>query len=111
MKRDILICILLTLITCGLYSIYWFIVITDETNSLAGEPDTSGIMALILTIITCGLYGIFWAYKRGEKIDIAKQKRNIPAGNSGILYLILYLISRIVTLALLQHEVNTLVKV
>jgi hypothetical protein len=107
-KRDIIIYIILSIITCGIFSIYWFVCLTDDVNTVAGEADTSGGMALVLTIITCGIYGLYWAYRQGEKIDKAKQLRNLPAGNSGILYLILYLFGALIAFALIQNELNNL---
>ena len=108
-QRNLVVCILLSIITCGLYSLYWFVCLTDDTNALSNEADTSGGTALLLTIITCGIYGFIWAYRMGEKIDKAKQMRNIPAGNGGLLYLLLYLFGGLIAYALIQHEVNTLV--
>lgn len=109
-KRDIVVSIILSIITCGIYSLYWFVCLTDDTNALAGEAgDTSGLVALLLTIITCGIYGWYWAYKRGEKIDRIKQMRNIPSSNGGILYLILYMFGGgIIAYALIQNEINNL---
>ena len=67
-------------------------------------------MVVVLTIVTCGIYAIYWAYKMGEKLDAAKQSRGIPASNSGILYVILYLFTGgIVSYALMQNEINKLV--
>lgn len=107
-KRDIVVCILLSIVTCGIYSLYWFVCLTDDTNALAGEADTSGGVALLLTLITCGIYGFYWAYRRGEKIDKVKQMHNIPAGNGGVLYLILYLFGGLIAYALIQNELNNL---
>lgn len=105
-QKNIVVCILLSLITCGLYSLYWFVCLTNDSNAIADDYDTTGGMALLYTIITCGIYGLYWAYKRGEKIDIAKQKRNIPAGNGGVLYLLLYIFGGVIAYALIQAEIN-----
>ena len=107
-RRNIALCIIFSIITCGIYSIYWFICLTNETNEAADQPDTSGIAAFLLVIITCGIYGLYWAYRRGEKLDLAKQKRGLISSNSGILYLLLYLFGGIITYALIQHELNQL---
>ncbi len=75
-NRNIALCIIFAIISCGIYTLYWIVALTDETNQIAGEPDdTSGVTTLILTIVTCGIYGLYWAYKRGEKIDKAHQRR------------------------------------
>lgn len=72
-QRNIGICILLSIVTCGIYGLYWFVVLTDDINQESGETDaTSGGMSLLLTIVTCNIYGWFWAYKMGEKVDIIK---------------------------------------
>ena len=106
-NRNIALCILFSIITCGIYELYWIVVLTDDTNQIAGEPeDTSGIVSLILSIVTCGIYGLYWAYKRGEKIDKAHQNRGEAASNGGVLYLILYIFGGIIALALIQNEVN-----
>ena len=67
-KRNIALSIIFTLITCGIYGLYWFVCLTDETNQAAGEQKTTGVMALIFTLITCGIYGLYWAYCCGEKM-------------------------------------------
>lgn len=106
--RSIAVAIILTIITCGIYGIYWFIVLTDEVNDVSGETQgTTGGMAFLLTLVTCGIYGLYWAYKQGEKLDRAKYMRGVPSSNSGVLYLILELIGfGIVGNALMQNELN-----
>ncbi|MFI3236994.1 MAG: DUF4234 domain-containing protein [Lachnospiraceae bacterium] len=107
-QRNIALCIILHLVTCGLYGLYWFVCLTDETNAAAEDNGTSGILSLVLTIVTCGIYGLFWAYRCGDKLDQAKIKRGIPASNGGILYLIVFIFGGIITYALIQHELNKL---
>ncbi len=107
-NRSIAVCIILSIVTCGIYGLYWFVCLTDDANTVSGDVNgTSGIMALVLTIITCGIYGWYWAYKLGEKLDTAKQQRGIPASNSSILYLILCIFGLgIITYAIAQDELN-----
>lgn len=107
-ERNIGLAIVFSLITCGIYAIYWFVCITEDLNTLSDEQGTSGILALIFTIVTCGIYGLYWAYKCGEKIDNIKQSKGIPASNGGILYLILYIFGGIIAYALIQNEINKL---
>ena len=110
-KRSIGLSIVLSIITCGIYGIYWFIVLTNETNAATGEQQsTSGGVAFLLTRVTCGIYGIYWAYKMGEKVQKAKTNRNLPAdSNLPILYLVLCIIGlEIIVCALIQNELNQL---
>ncbi len=106
-ERNIALCIILSIVTCGIYMLYWLVCLTDDTNEISGETgDTSGVMALVFTIITCNIYALYWAYKRGEKIDKAHQNRGEAASNGGVLYLILYIFGGVISLALIQNEVN-----
>lgn len=109
-RRNIAVCIVLTLVTCGIYGIYWIVCLTNDVNTVSGDVNgTSGGMVVLLTIVTCGIYGIYWAYKQGEKLDFTKNNRGIPSSNSGVLYLILQIFGfRIIAYALMQNELNKL---
>lgn len=109
-QRNIALSIVLTVVTCGIYGIYWFITLTNDANNASGhaQDGTSGGVAFLLSLVTCGIYGYYWAYKMGEKINEAKAMRNMPAdSNAGILYLILNIFGLgIITYALAQNELN-----
>lgn len=109
-RRNIAVCIVLTLVTCGIYGIYWSVCLTNDVNTVSGDVNgTSGGMVVLLTIVTCGIYGIYWAYKQGEKLDFTKNNRGIPSSNSGVLYLILQIFGfGIIAYALMQNELNKL---
>jgi cytochrome bd-type quinol oxidase subunit 2 len=107
-RREIALCIFFTIITCGLYGIYWFICLTDDANRASGDFAPTGGTAFIFSLITCGIYGIYWAYKMGEKINRAKQLYGMPFEPSlGILYLVLSIFGlNIIAWALMQNELN-----
>lgn len=107
-ERNIAWSIVFCLITCGIYQIYWFIVLNDEANEEAQVDGVSGVTAFLFSLITCGIYGLFWAYKMGEKTEIIRERNGVGRGSdTGVLYLILALLGfQIVTLALIQNELN-----
>lgn len=107
-ERNIALCIVLSVITCGIYGIYWFVLLTDEVKEVSGDDKSaSGGMAFLFTLISCGIYGIYWAYKRGENIDEAKRQRGMEGGNTAIVYLLLSIFGfGIIAYALMQNELN-----
>ncbi len=109
-ERNIAVCIILSLVTCGIYGLYWYVCLANDINTASGSQDTSGGMVLLLTLVTCGIYGLYWAYKCGEKIDLMNEKRGIPSSNGGILYLLLYFFGGIIAYALIQNELNKFVR-
>ena len=106
--RDIAIAIILSIVTCGIYGIFWIISLTNDANKVADRPtDTSGGMVILLTIITCGIYGIYWNYKMGQKIYEAGQRYNKQINDNSVLYLVLSLFGlQIVNYALMQSDLN-----
>lgn len=110
-NRNLAMYIILSIVTCGLFSIYWFIVVTDDLKSITNDNQSStGGVAFLLTLVTCGIYGFYWAYKMGEKVDYMKSMSGMPAGNSSILFLILQIFGlQIVNLAIIQDSINKFV--
>ena len=107
-QRDIAVCIILSIVTCGIYMLYWYYKISEDLRQLSGDdsmPD-SGI-AILLGIITCGIYMVYWHYRLGKACDMAKGD---PNGNSAVLYMVLRLVGvGIVSLCLEQNTINELV--
>lgn len=110
MNRSIPLCIVLSIITCGIYSLYWMVKINDDLNILSNQTgDTSGVTVLILSIITCGIYTLYWYYKMGNKIDAANVQRGMMPQNSSLLYLLLGIFGfGIISMAIIQDNINKL---
>ncbi|HCA04951.1 MAG TPA: hypothetical protein DEO32_03525, partial [Ruminococcaceae bacterium] len=109
-KRNIAVCIILSLVTCGIYGIYWLICLNDETNQAANDPNaTSGGIVFLLTLVTCGIYGIYWCYKMGQQIDVAYKNRGLIPPDKSVLLLVMSLVFlSIVSYALIQDDLNKL---
>lgn len=102
--RNVALCIIFSLLTCGIYTLYWIAVLNDDINMISGHPeDTSGIMVVIFSLLTCGIYNLYWLYKMGNRIDDIK---NVNNGNGGILYLILGFFCSLIAYAIAQDSIN-----
>lgn len=108
-KRSIAKAIILSIVTFGIYEIYWFIKMTNEVAEITGDHNNaSGGMAFFLTLITGGIYGIFWAYKMGEKLD---RHEGAAKGDRSLIYLILQVVGLgIVTFCMIQDSINKIVE-
>lgn len=107
-QRNIALCIIFSILTCGLYFLYWQVVLVDDLNYISNEKDTSGIGVVLLSIITCNIYWLYFVYKMGRKINAAWERkgRTIDSNNS-LIYLLLSLFGlNIVTMCLMQAEAN-----
>lgn len=68
--RDLVIAVLLTFVTFGIYALYWQYKLTNEIHALSGKPKTaSGGTAVFYTIVTLTIYGYYWLYKIGQELS------------------------------------------
>jgi len=108
-NRSIIMYILLSIVTCGIFGFYWMYCVNEDVNNSLGENDVSGGMVVLLTIVTCGIYGLVWVYTLGNKITRIKRMMGDPyaESNLGALYLVLSIFTTfIVPLAIAQNELN-----
>ena len=106
-KRSVLAVVLLTLVTCGIYQLYWYYVMAEDLNAKdSTKPElTNFVLAILLGVITCGIYLLYWLFRFYEKADAVLGKSNL------IIYFILSLFGfEIVSTALLQNDVNQFVE-
>ena len=108
-QRNVGVCILLSVITCGLYGLYWFVRLCDDVNVLSGDYKTSGGIACLLSVVTCGIYGLYTMYTWGDRIDDVTESRGMARKSNAIVYLILGIFGfGIISYALCQNEINNL---
>ena len=111
-ERNVVTAVILSIVTCGIYAIYWFIVMTDDVKAAAKDDQiASGGVAFLFTLLTCGIYGIYWAYKMGELMAKAQADRGMTVKNNAVLYLILELFGLgIIDSVLIQNDLNEIAR-
>ena len=106
-KRDMVIAIVLSFLTCGIYGIYWFITMTDDSNTLVDNKNASGATAFLYTLVTCGIYFIYWNYMMGKKMYEAGRKYGKSIDDNSVLYLLLSIFGlSLVNYYLIQNDLN-----
>lgn len=107
--RNIGLCVVLSIVTCGIYGIYWMVCLIDDLNIACEQPqDTSGLTVFLLSLVTCGIYMIYWCYKAGDKVTYIRRRAGAPVdSNTSTLYLILAIFGlALVNYCLIQSELN-----
>lgn len=108
-QRDLAKMLILSIVTFGLYGIYWFIKLVDDVNRASNDQAAfSGGVTWLLSFVTGGLYGMYWYYQAGKKMTYAKEIRHMPTdSNIEILYLLLGVFRfGIVAKCLIQSDLN-----
>lgn len=101
--------VIFTLLTCGLYNMYWQYLQINSVNYLLGRQEFSFGRWLVFCLLTCGLYHIYWEYIFGQGIDEIQRIHNtaIRADNLPLLSVILSLVGlSLIADAIQQREIN-----
>lgn len=103
-NRNIVTCILLTIVTCGIYGIYWTICLAREAVSVKDASD-SGILEIVLMLFISPV-GFFLAEK---KLTEGCADKGIEHKDNSILYLVLGFVGLgIVNFCVMQSDLNKL---
>ena len=109
-KRNIVTGILLSLITVGIYGLYWQYKQMATLNAYLTRYEFSFWPWFFLSIITCGIYGIYYEYKRANGINNVQTDNNLVFdSNLPIICVLLAIFGfGIASLAVQQHQINRL---
>lgn len=101
-KRSIGAMILLTIITLGIYALYWYCSFQSQLKEKTNEG-FGGFGHFMATIFSFGIYYLVWQYKAGKRIAMLGLEDN------SVLYLVLGLLSfGWINALLMQSQVNKL---
>ena len=101
-NRNIVVAILLSIVTCGIYGLYWIYAAVKDAQKVTGEAD-------LLVLILCFFLPFVGFYMLEKKFAEACAAKGIEHSDNSILYLILGLVGlSIVDLIMVQNELNKL---
>lgn len=101
-ERNIVTAIILSVVTCGIYGIYWLICLAREAVSVK-DPADSGILEIVLMIFL-PFIGFFLAE---QKLAQGCAEKGIAHNDNAIIYLILGLVGLgIVSACMMQNDLN-----
>jgi len=103
--------IVLSILTCGLYNIYWNAKQFRAMNALLGREEYKFWFWLLLSILTCGVFHVYYEYKMGSDLQEYLKTRGLQVSpNLAIIGLVLSCLGlTVVSDAIYQHELNRLI--
>ena len=107
-KRSIPMAVVFSLVTCGLYMLYWEYKILDSMYKANNQPSSAGVDVL-LSLVTCGIYGLYMLYQAGKMESRAMEAYGLPPRDDAFLYVLLGVFGLgIVSFCILQSNLNNL---
>jgi hypothetical protein len=107
---DIAAGIIFSVISCGIYNVYWNYRQMKAMNVLLGREEFSFGKWALLTALSCGIYHVYYEYRMGVELHAWLAQNGRPVNdNLAILGLVLSVFGLTVLAdAVYQHELNKL---
>lgn len=107
-KRDPIMVIVLSIVTCGIYMYYWVYQTSMEIkNALGGREDINPTLDVVLSIFTCGIYLIYLFYRYPQLLLELQDRTSQPRNDITVISLVLALVGvGIVSVFMIQTEMN-----
>ena len=107
-KRNIPFAIIMTILTCGIYDLYWNAQQMKTLNAFLRRNEFSFGKWLIFSLLTCGIYHVFYEYRMSQAIiELQKKLGRHVDPNLPLLAILLSLFGlSIVMDAIHQNEIN-----
>ena len=89
--RNMWLVILLSLVTCGIYSLFYWKSVEEDDNTMCagdGEETQNYWIAFLLGMVTCGIWNYIWLYKVCNRVYANGNRYGVTTVCSGGTYLI-----------------------
>ena len=109
-RIDVAAGIIFSVVTCGIYNVYWNYRQMKALNALLGREEFSFGKWAILTLLSCGIYHIYYEYRMGSELQAWLTQNGRPVNpHLAAIGLILSMCGlTVVADAVYQHELNKL---
>ena len=106
--RSIVLGIIFSLLTCGLYSLYWQYKQMVTLNGWLGRTDYRFWLWFFLSILTCGIFALYYEYKMAKGINEVQANNGLTVNTDLAVICVLLAIFGIgiASLAIQQSEIN-----
>lgn len=100
--------ILITILTCGIYGLFWQYKQMKVLNAWLGREEYDFILWLFLSVITCGIYAIYYEYKMAKGINEVQARHGLLVNQDLALICILLSVVGIgvASIAIQQADIN-----
>lgn len=85
-QRSFITYVLLSLVTFGIYWIYFWYIWTEDINRICegdGQESMNFLLVFLLSIVTCSIYMFFWYYKQAERLYAVASRYDVIITETG----------------------------
>ena len=106
-KRDPIMVLILGILTCGIYAIYWVYKTSSEIRDALGREDINPALDAVLSLLTCYIWLIYLAYKYPQLLLQLQERAGLPRNDISLVSLILAIVGLSpISFFMIQSELN-----
>lgn len=105
-RRDPVMVLVLSLVTCFVYLVYWWYISGVEIKNALGREDLNPTLDTILGVVTCFIYFIYMAVRYPQLIMELQAKAGMPRTEIPVVSQVLYILFAPVSAFMIQSELN-----
>lgn len=98
-ERNFATYLLLSIITCGIYSIFFWYSYIEDLNIICngdGEETPNYIVAFFLSLVTFGIYGFYYFYKFANRMQFNAPRYQVTLQENGTTILLFRIVGALV---------------
>lgn len=107
-NRSVATVVILTIVTCGIYGLYWLYVTADGLENYGRTGSVSPVVQLILAIFVSVAGYVLFGIAANENLNSIRAQKGLPPVDNKVAYILLGLFIPIVLIGLVQSEINKL---
>ncbi|MBQ8356947.1 MAG: DUF4234 domain-containing protein [Clostridia bacterium] len=108
-KRSVASVIVFSILTCGIYMLWWTYVTCTALQQQGHKTSIPPVLTVLLMLFVSGVGGALLGIDADDNINAIKAMHGMPLTDNKILWIILGIIIPIVSVALIQSEINNMI--
>lgn len=107
-NRSVATVIILTIVTCGIYGLYWLYVTADGLENYGRTGSITPVVQLVLAIFIPVAGFVLFGIAANDNLNSIRAQRGLMPVDNKVVYILLGLFLPIVLIGLVQNEINKL---
>lgn len=108
-KRSVLSVIVFSIITCGIYLIWWTYVTCTALQQQGRKTSIPPVLTTLMMLFFSNVGGALLGLDADDNINNIKRVHGMPTTDNKVLWVVLGIFIPIVTVALVQYEINNMI--
>lgn len=108
-KRSVVSVVVFSILTCGIYMLWWTYVTCTAMQAHGRRTSIPPVLTTLLMLFFSSVGGALLGIDADDNLNSIKAQNGMPQTDNKILWLVLGILIPIVTVALVQYEINNMI--